>query len=145
MRTFSIVLLLCCYVFISCKKKVEPTPKPINATTLNQGLLLYLPFNGNLADSSGGGNNGIGLGGITYGNNRYFEAGKSVALSSANSHIEIGGTKFDTLSTFTIYLEFIPYSTAAMSLFSRALFTPSTSNPRQAFNLKINHGGGTRF
>jgi hypothetical protein len=148
MRNFSIVLLLSCFAFSSCTKELEPTPptpEPATPTTLNQGLLLYLPFDGNLADSSGGGNNGTGFGSITYGNNRYFEPGKSVALNGTNSHIEIPGTKFDTLSNFTIYLEFIPYSTASMSLFSRALFAPTTTNTRQSFNLMINYGGGTRF
>lgn len=140
------VLLLSSFVFLSCSKDEETTQPSTEPASLKNGLLLYMPFEGNLADSSGNGNNATAFGSVTYGNNRYFEAGKSVTLNGINSRIEIPGTKFDTLSNFTIYLEFMPYSLNSMTLLSRALFSPTTNNTRQSFNLMINHGGGgTRF
>jgi hypothetical protein len=46
--------LLLLGVVIGCIKHVIPTPPPPSANvTLKSGLLLYLPFDGNIADSSG--------------------------------------------------------------------------------------------
>lgn len=46
--------LLIIGVVIGCIKHVIPTPPPPSANvTLKSGLLLYLPFDGNIADSSG--------------------------------------------------------------------------------------------
>lgn len=44
-------------VAVACIKHVIPTPPPPGpSVTLKSGLLLYLPFNGNVADSSGNNN-----------------------------------------------------------------------------------------
>lgn len=140
------ILLIACTTLFSCTKEPDQqTTEPPVSSSLNQGLLLHLPFNNSLADSSGLGNNGTAFGNISYGSNRYFEGSRVLALSGSNNRVEIPGAKFDTLSNFTLYLEFMPANTNSMVLFSRAIFTPS-ANPGQSFNMMINHsGGGTRF
>ncbi len=130
-------------LLFSCDKE-DDSLSPANSN-LKQGLLLYLPFDGNLADSSGNSNNGTAFGTISYGNNRYFENGQALVLNGTDNRIEISGSNFDTLSKFTMYIEFMPYNTNSMALFSRAQFVP-TLNPKQAFNALINYqGAGTRF
>jgi len=146
MKNIICTLLIVCTFSFSCKKETEQQKpaEPEVSSTLNKGLLLYLPFNNSLADSSGSGNNGTAFGATSYGNNRYFESGRALALNGVNTRVEIPGVKFDTLSNFTIYVEFMPVNTNPMTVLSRAVYSPST-NPRQSFNMMINFGSGTRF
>lgn len=146
MKNSVYAFLALCVISTACSKEKEQqrTTEPTVSSTLTQGLLLHLPFNSSLADSSGLGNNGTAFGGATYGNNRYFESSRALSLNGVNSRVEIPGAKFDTLSNFTFYVEFMPVNTNPMTLLSRAIFTP-TANPRQSFNMMVNFGSGTRF
>jgi hypothetical protein len=52
------LLVACSFVLIfSCTKNNTPTPSESQSdVNLKNGLLVYLPFDGNFADSSGNGN-----------------------------------------------------------------------------------------
>jgi hypothetical protein len=130
--------------FFSCSKDNDEPEQTTEPSTLNNGLLLYMPFNGNLGDSSGQANNGTGFGSVAYSSNRYFDQGRALALNGTNTRVEIPGQKFDTMSKFTFYMEFLPSNTNSMTLLSRTLFSVAP-NMKQAFNLMINTGAGTRF
>jgi hypothetical protein len=136
-------LILLCILSYSCTKDKETcTPAP---STLKEGLLLYMPFNGNLADSSGNSNNGTAFGTLTYSNNRYFEGGKALALNGADNRIEIQGQNLENLTQFTMYVEFMPTNADPMMLLSRTQFEVK-ANMKQAFSLMTNYNGaGTRF
>jgi hypothetical protein len=61
-------LLLVIGIVFGCIKRVIPIPPPPSpSSTLKNGLLLYLPFNGSIADSSGN-NNPTAIVGLTSGN-----------------------------------------------------------------------------
>ncbi len=145
LKANALLCLFACMVLASCQKEDNNTNNDQQSTsTLNNGLLLYMPFDNNLTDSSGNGNTATAFGAVTYGANRYFEAGKSLALNGS-SRVEVTGTKLDTLSRFTFYMEFRPVATSPMTLFSRTQFAV-TPNMKQAFNLMTNFGSdGTRF
>lgn len=138
------ITLICFVISLFSCKKDETKPTSEAPSTLTQDLLLYMPFNSSLADSSGNANSATAFGALSYNNNRYFENGKSLVLNGTNNRVEISGSKFDTLSRFTIYMEFMPYNSNPMSLLSRTQFVNS-ANMKQAFSLMINYGSGTRF
>jgi hypothetical protein len=148
MQTMKPALILSLSLLLfSCSKDIDnPTDTPpATVTTLKQGLLLYMPFNGSLADSSGYPVTGIGFGATAYAGNRYFEEGKALALNGVNNRIEIPTQVLDTVRNFTIYMEFLPDNTSSMTLLSRTMFSV-TANMKQTFNLMSNFGGGgTRF
>jgi hypothetical protein len=101
----------------SCSKSANPSP-PVHDTTvvtktdtldvppppdptvnLKMGLLLYLPFDGNIADSSGNGNptTAVGGNGLTYdahgyANNAFGSDGSGTRIKVTNN----GSIKFDT-------------------------------------------------
>jgi len=141
----TLLCLFACLLIASCQKEEDNTttdqPTP---STLSNGLLLYMPFDNNLVDSSGNGNTATAFGGVAYGANRYFETGKSLTLNGS-SRVEVTAPKLDTLSRFTLYLEFRPVATTPMTLLSRTQFAV-TPNMKQSFNLMTNFGtDGTRF
>src|SRR5579872_3001159 len=94
------------YFCFSCKKSSSPPPP---TTDLKKGLLLYLPFNGSIADSSGNNNPTQILGsgaGLTYdehgyANSAYGSDGTSGRLQVTNN----GSIQFDT--AFTVSLSFM--------------------------------------
>jgi Concanavalin A-like lectin/glucanases superfamily len=90
-------------VAISCKKSSSPTPPPASDVNLKNGLLVYLPFDGNFADSSGNGNTVTPVAGasLTYdehgnANSAFGGTGNGERLLVTNN----GSIKFDT--TFTL-------------------------------------------
>jgi hypothetical protein len=98
------------FLFPSCKKD-EPGHPPTTDSTVNlkKGLLVYLPFSGNFADSSGN-NNPTQLvgadGGLT--SDRQGNANSAFGGSGAGGRIEVtnnGSIKFD--SAFTISVNFM--------------------------------------
>lgn len=56
MKAKLLPLLSIFLIVISCKKNSSPPAPPASDVHLKNGLLLYLPFDGNMADSSGNGN-----------------------------------------------------------------------------------------
>jgi len=104
--------LLLATLFFSCKKDSHPTPPPTdssNIVNLNKGLLVYLPFNGSIADSSGNNNPTqiVGTGaGLTYdihgyANSAFGSDGSSGRLEVTNN----GSIQFDT--AFSVSLSFM--------------------------------------
>lgn len=80
--------------------KTDTVPPPPDPTVnLKKGLLLYLPFDGNIADSSGFGNPTVAVGGnpLTYdahgyANNAFGSNGSGIRVKVTNN----GSIKFDT-------------------------------------------------
>ena len=132
----------------SCNEEVEidnATTSPTTSSSLKRSLLLYMPFNISLAESSGSSVSGIGFGTTSYAGNRYFEEGNALALNGTNNRIEIPTQVLDTVRNFTIYMESLPDNINSMTLRSRTMFSV-TANMKQSFNLMSNFGGGgTRF
>ena len=153
LKPLSLILLVCVpavliYCFPACTKNTNPQPgdtvtiikhdttqitdtlygtKPDSTVNLAKGLLLYLPFNGSIADSSGNGNpttavNGAGLTYDMHGyaNSAFGGNGSNQAIVVTNN----GSIKFDTaysisldfmttdLSTRHTYLSMVDYSNA---------------------------------
>ncbi|HVV05477.1 MAG TPA: hypothetical protein VHC96_14700, partial [Puia sp.] len=50
------MLVIICLYFFGCRKTTPEPPPPTDSVNLKSGLLLYLPFNGDFADSSGNNN-----------------------------------------------------------------------------------------
>jgi hypothetical protein len=107
----SISLLLVLGFAISCIKKTIPIPPPVPpSATLKNGLLLYLPFNGTIADSSGN-NNSVALidsSGPVFtadengkGYSAFYANGTGQWLQVTNN----GSIKFDT--AFTLSFNFL--------------------------------------
>jgi len=95
-------------MFSACRK-TSPEPHPTDSADLKKGLLLYLPFNGNIADSSGNNNPTqiVGSGaGLTYDMHGYANA--AYGSDGAGSRLEVtnnGSIQFDT--AFTLSLSFM--------------------------------------
>jgi hypothetical protein len=98
---------------MSCKKDNDSsTPtQPTSNVHLKSGLLLYLPFNGNIADSSGNGNQTTAVAGATltydehgYANSAFGSTGNGERIKVANN----GSIKFDT--ALSISLNFMQLS-----------------------------------
>jgi hypothetical protein len=92
---------------LSCKKDNNPAP-PVSNVHLKDGLLLYLPFDGNFADSSGNGNQTTPVGGASltydehgYANSAFGSSGNSERLLVTNN----GSIHFDT--AFSVSFQFM--------------------------------------
>jgi len=118
---FFILTVLTASLFSSCKKQDTPPP-PINGDSINlkKGLLVYLPFSGNVADSSGNNNPTqiVGAGGALT-SDLQGNANSAFGSSGAGGRIEVtnnGSIKFD--SAFTISLNFMEHSNIARQVFA---------------------------
>ena len=72
------------------------TPSDVN---LNNGLLLYLPFNGNFADSSGNGNTTTAIGGATLAYDEHGDSARAFGGTGNGERLLVtnnGSIKFDT-------------------------------------------------
>ena len=112
-----ILRISCALVFIvltigvSCTKNTNPappnhqipSPSPDTAVNLSKGLLLYLPFSGNIADSSGNNNPTTAVGNVLgydahgYANNAFNSTGNGERIYVTNN----GSIKFDTAFTLS--------------------------------------------
>jgi hypothetical protein len=103
--SFSLILMM-----IACKKDnppAPPAPTPSDVD-LKKGLLIYFPFDGNMADSSGNGNLATAAAGATltfdehgYANSAFGGTGNGERIIVTNN----GSIKFDT--AYTISLQFM--------------------------------------
>lgn len=143
-----ITLFLFLFVFSSCTKEENQNPGVTPPkSTLNEGLLVHLPFSNNLNDVSGNGINGSSEGVTNYSRNRYFDDVKALTFNGTNNFIQIPEQKIVGLQKFSFYLEFMPFSSAAQCLIGKRTYDPATTNPlSQSFNILINYAGtGVRF
>lgn len=90
---------------ISCTKSSSSTPPVTSDVNLSKGLLVYLPFDGNMADSSGNGNTTTPVAGaaLTYdehgnANSAFGGTGNGERIAVTNN----GSIKFDTAFTFSV-------------------------------------------
>ena len=88
---------------------VTVNPQPVNIgqnstllPSLNTGLVLYYPMNGNAADASGGGNNGALLGGVTATTDRFGNAGQALQFNGTNGYIDVPDGVYFTGGDFTV-------------------------------------------
>lgn len=120
---FAVSCLFLMGLAVSCVKGTTPKPTPPSDSTavppdstvaasdtanLKSGLLLYLPFNGSIADSSGNGNPTVAVngGGLTYDEHGFAQSafganGGGQAILVTNN----GSIKIDT--AFTVSLDFM--------------------------------------
>jgi hypothetical protein len=108
LTVLGIVAFATILIAIGCTKGTTPIPPPVHDTiyapkpdtTLNltKGLLLYLPFSGNIADSSGNNNPTQAVGSVLgydahgYANNAFSATGNGERIYVTNN----GSIKFDT-------------------------------------------------
>jgi hypothetical protein len=92
-------------LIVSCKKDTTTTTPTPSDVHLKSGLLLYLPFEGNMADSSGNGNTTTAVGGAAL---TYDEHGDSASAFGGTGNGERilvtnnGSISFDTAFTVSI-------------------------------------------
>jgi hypothetical protein len=129
-------------IVLACKK--DPiTPPATSNVDLKKGLLLYLPFDGNMADSSGNGNltTVIGGGALTYdehgyANNAYGSTGNGETLVVTNN----GSIKFDT--SLSISYDFMIRGFGRQSFLS---MVNQTTGHSPSFVTGTNTPGSTHF
>jgi len=98
-RNLAILAVLILGVIISCKKDNNPTPPPVSNVHLKNGLLVYLPFEGNMADSSGNGNQTIPLNGVQLTWDEHGNANSALNGTGYGDRLQVinnGSIKFDT-------------------------------------------------
>lgn len=102
-----IVAALTSTIFFSCKKDDPVTPHdPSDSSTVNlkKGLLVYLPFSGNYADSSGNNNPTTALGGVTLSSDRFGTPNTAMSGMGTGQRVAVGNNgsiKFDSAFTFS--------------------------------------------
>jgi hypothetical protein len=106
--TFSLTLfsILATLIIASSCKKNKPEPEPAKSNVnLNSGLILYFPFSGNIADSSGNNNSVQATGGTILTNDEHGNASSAFDASQGRLIVSNNGTiKFDT--AFTLCFNF---------------------------------------
>jgi Concanavalin A-like lectin/glucanases superfamily len=133
-----LITLVITIAIVACFRKevtIPPPPPPPVATTLKQGLLLYLPFNGSIADSSGNNNpdtayNGAALTTDQNGkpNSAFGNNGTSAVIVVTNN----GSIQFDT--TLSVSLNFMVNTTYGRNTFL------SMVNPVNAYGPTFTEG-----
>jgi Concanavalin A-like lectin/glucanases superfamily len=127
--TLGLVMLIIMGSIYSCIKREIPIPPPIptvnDTLNLKSGLLLYLPFNGTMADSSGNNNTTTVSGGATLGTDEHGNANSAFSSDGTGQFLFVtnnGSIKFDTTFSLSlnvmvnvqqqqIYVSMLDYST----------------------------------
>lgn len=139
--TLLAIVALSLSIFYSCKKEDPTHPHPptdsTNVADLRKGLLLYLPFNGSLADSSGNNNpvQAFAGGGLTYdehgyANSAYNSPGNGSRLIVTNN----GSIKFDTAYSISFS---VMVRTARQQMYMSIVDYPTGHSP--SFGLGTNY------
>ena len=97
-------------LFQSCKKDTphQPDNPPVDSSTivdLKKGLLLYLPFSGNFADSSGNGNPTAGVGGASLASGPNGSSSSAFGGTGNGERVIVtnnGSIKFDSSYTLSM-------------------------------------------
>ena len=125
------------FVNQSCQKDAVSKNQQVSATSedelvnakLNDATLLcYFPFNSNLKDKSGHGNDGSLVGTVSYVADRFGNASRAVSFAAGNSYIEIPQDDFLGLTNMTISMDFFATTSARQLLLSKITYgIPYTS------------------
>lgn len=106
-------------LFFSCKKDNPSQPHPptdsTNVVDLKKGLLLYLPFSGNFADSSGNNNPTTGVAGAALTNDQKGTAASALDGTGNGQRVIVtnnGSIKFDTAYTVSMNVMLRSYQRA---------------------------------
>lgn len=113
---------------------------------LKDGLMVYLPFNGNLNDASGHGCNGTMFGGApNYVENRFYDVASALDIS-AGQFVEIPDKGMGGQRSFSFYLEFYPRGSSYQVLISKRTYEVFPGVPyNQSFNFAITNNYQLRF
>ncbi len=107
---FSIILLLCFYIF-SCAPSVQQNDYiPSNLNNTSKNLIAYYPFNGNTDDESGNGNHGI-VNTAFLTEDRFGNSDSAYSFDGVYDIIEITDHSSLRVQNFTIAAWFKPSST----------------------------------
>ncbi|MDP4150092.1 MAG: LamG domain-containing protein [Bacteroidota bacterium] len=138
----TILILAACGLFIglSCSKSSSPGTPPPNIHLTN-GLLVYLPFSGNLADSSGNNNVVTAISGSGLGADKSGNANSALSQTTLGQYLTVtnnGSIKFDT--AFTVSFDVMLTSQQQHSY--AALVDNATS---QSFSFLLESNPATQF
>ena len=102
----TLFLIAFLYLTQGCTKNPSPSPSPTTSdVNLTKGLLLYLPFDGNFADSSGNGNITTPVGGAALTYDEHGVANSSFGSTGNGERILVtnnGSISFDTAFTVSV-------------------------------------------
>jgi Concanavalin A-like lectin/glucanases superfamily len=136
----SFVLIL--GVAIACIKRVIPIPPPPPAsTTLKNGLLLYLPFNGSIADSSGNNNPTViidSAGGYALTTDEHGDPNSAWGSNGTGTYIQVtnnGSIKIDT--AFSLSFNVMAYNNTERQAFVCFDNTANGNSPGIATGLTV--------
>ncbi len=145
----SAIILVAAIIAVSCSKETGAVNKTTTdnlmqtatASPTDSGLICYLPFNKNLKDASGNGNNGTLKGGtITYVNDRFGNKKSAIYFGTSQAYIEIPEKDVDGLTAATFAMEFYPTSSGTTQLLmSKMSYNSPAGSPGfyQSFELGI--------
>ena len=131
----ALVLAMCTQ---SCKKEATVTqaiPSQIsddegdNLSLADSGILCYLPFNRNLKDKSGNGNNGTLVGNISYVADKFGRPNRAASFAAGNSWIELAESQFVGLTKGTIAMNFYQTENWQQMLMTKMSFNASYGSP----------------
>jgi Concanavalin A-like lectin/glucanases superfamily len=110
------------------QQTVSSEDELMNARLNDSSLLCYYPFNSNLKDKSGHGNNGSLAGTVSYVPDRFGTASRAVSFAAGSSYIEIPQDDFLGVTNMTISMNFFATSSARQLLLSKITYgIPYTS------------------
>lgn len=130
-------IILSLIVFVSllsgCKKE------DVSNNDITNGLILHIPFTGNLLDVSSNKNNAtFTAGSAAFVVNRYFDESKALNITRGQ-YVEVADKGISGLGQFTFYLEFYPRSSGFQVLVGKRTYEVATGKPyNQSFNIAIN-------
>jgi len=128
---FSALGFLLILPFSRCTKTVETKTDTLivkidTSVNLQKNLLVYLPFNKNLADSSGNKNNGAKFGALKYTTDKNNTDSSAVLFDGTSAYILINDSGRLSPSSFTISAQVYCTSSTHQNVYSKINF--STSN-----------------
>lgn len=147
-------------IVYACHKSANPQPPVYDTVTvtktdtlvlppvsdtpnLTEGLVLYLPFNGSFADSSGSGNTVVATGSVSLGYDAHGYA-QSAFSSSGNGRLVVSNNGAYAVDTaFSLSFDFTLKSSVGLMSFLSLVDTVNGNGP--TFNLGLNAAASPQF
>jgi hypothetical protein len=104
---------------------------------LSSGLLAYYPFDGSFADVSGKGNNGTGMNGVTFGNDRWGREMRAAYFDGVNDWINVGVPNFTLGHRFTIAFLYNTNNARCQCVMAKANYIKNVDSMQ--FQIAFNH------